>query len=149
MTATPAPPEPPPFALYCHPDLAAYAEWMRDQRIANYPARVAEAKMTQEDADRGILVMSELARLWRHAADCTLPAQPIQVDDIDMHGALAAAFAGAQSLAARNPLDPILADRRDCLLAMMWWLRRHPRGPLAMVEMTHKMRATPRRQEAA
>ncbi len=138
MTAAPA--EPPRFALYYHADLADYAAWMRDQRIANYPARVAEEKMTQAEADRGILIMSELARLWRHAADCTLPAQPIQVDDVDMHGALAAAFAGAQSLAARNPLDPILADRRDCLLAMMWWLRRHPRGPLHIVELNLKLR---------
>ncbi|WP_052730453.1 hypothetical protein [Sphingomonas sp. SRS2] len=142
--------EPPPrFALHCHPDLAAYAAWMRDQRISNYPARVGEGKMTQEDADRGILIMSEIARLWRHAADCTLPDQPIAVDDVDMHGALAAAYAGAHALAAKSPLNPMLADRRDCLFAMMWWLRRHPRGPLTMVELTHKMRGTPRRQEAA
>lgn len=130
----------PPKWAYVHADLADYAAWMRDQRIANYPARVAGAIMTQADADRGILIMSELARLWRNAADGTLPAQPIQVDDVDMHGALAAAFAGAQSLAAGNPLDPILADRRDCLLAMMWWFRRHPRGPLHIVELNLKLR---------
>lgn len=141
--------DPPKWALSVHSDLADYAEWMRDQRIANYPARVGDGKLTQEDADRGILVMSELARLWRHAASGTLPAQPIQVDDVDMHGALAAAYAGAQALAARNPHDPILADRRDCLLAMMWWLRRHPRGPLHIVEINVKMRAASRRQEAA
>ncbi len=137
----------PRFAYY-HPDLADHAAWMLRQRTQHYAARVAAGQMDQADADRGILVMGEIARLWRHAADRMLPAQPFAVDRPAMVEALAAALDGARALAFKNPLDPILADRRDSLDAMLWWMRRFTNGPLHMTELTLAIRNPSMRKAA-
>jgi hypothetical protein len=134
----------------CWDDLAAYAAWLLAEREKAYPARVDAGRMSQAEAAKAIVACQALAAMFRDAAALTLPQGDYQADRVDMIETLLKPLAVLDRKAADDPRDTATADRRDRLLAMIWWLRRHWNGPLHMVEATLAARATasPRKEAA-
>ena len=132
--------EAPRFA-HCHGDIADYAEWLLAERQGYYPGAIDEGKMTQAEAAESLVAMSSIALLWRDVAALRRPVQDYPADRIDMIVTLLKPLAvNDAKLAAGKYQDEgeriSITDRRDCLLAMIWWLRRFHDGPMHMVEMT-------------
>ena len=74
-------------------ELALVANHLLAQRVAAYPDAVAAGRMTQEDADRGIRVLTAIASVF-HAAARVEPVPPRNFSRAAMHAEM-------QNIAAR------------------------------------------------
>lgn len=123
-------------------ELAVFAEGLRNGRIDGYPGLVRVGKMSQNEADRGIAVMTAIAEIWRAAFECRLPDPALvgDVDDTDIQMDLMVALDRVRAGLARTPGCAVTARQAERLAAMIEWHRRHSQGPIWCVRITLEFR---------
>lgn len=102
-----------------HEDLARLAVWLRDQRIARYPAAIAKGAITREEAQADILAWSAIAADWQFF----VTLQPRTAPDAPLEAKLAAirtAIERYETRVAASPETPVLQDTLDCIGALYW-----------------------------
>jgi hypothetical protein len=103
----------------CHDDLARLAAWLRDQRIARYPAAIAKQSITAEDAAADILAWRAIAADW----DFVVSLRPRAGPDVHRRDKLSAIQIAIDRYATRAAADPeslVLAETLDCIRALHW-----------------------------
>lgn len=135
-------PEPPP-AWKDYADLRNMAQTMLDARRQSFPKRIAEGKLSAEEAARELHAFADLVRDWDFICDgegqpASFGSEQARRDALDQAIERIAAYA-----AEHGGFSDQLEDQAHRVIALRWHLE-PGRRTIAMARITHELRAEAR-----